>query len=950
MANLQAKQNWAIENVKSFVKFYQSQETNVSTTFRVFDHGDFYSTHGKNAILAAKHVFNTPTAICHIKAQGTEIETVYLGKLNFESLARDLLLVLQYRLQIYALGQNNEWSIAYKASPGNLIEVEELLFTNVDLSNNSSAMLSVRYHNNGGQILVNLGYVDTTLCEMKYAQFNDNSHFSALESAIIQLGAKECITPKLDSSAESTKLMDVVKRSNILLTEQPRDRFSTKNFPQDLQRLVKKPKGQEDQILSSAHTWTGDYPEAASCLASLVHYLDMMNKEDGFGQYVVNKYDLAHFVRLGSTALHALNLFPEPGSYSTAQSNRSVNSLFGLLNHCQTLQGQRMLSRWIKQPLIDINHIEERLTAVEAFTECAEMRMTLSDQHLKKLPDFDKFSKKFLRKKASLQDCYRVYQGLKVLPFVCECIEEHSLSLDQNGNLLKEVFMTPIHELLIDFRKYTDMIDTTLDFDMIEKHEFMVKPDFDPELQRLRDKMDAVESSMASALTKAASELDLDAGKTIKLESTSQFGHVFRITCKEEKKLRNNKKFTHLDTSKAAVRFTNNRLRGLSEDLQDHKRAYQLQQDAVVKEIVAIAAGYVEPMQVLGDLIAKLDVLVSFAQASVMAPMPYVRPKLHAMGSSNNRLKLVQSRHPCIERQDSVSFIPNDALLESNDHNFIIVTGPNMGGKSTFIRQVGVVVLMAQIGCFVPCDEAELCLFDAILARIGAGDCQVQGVSTFMAEMLETASILRSATDNSLLIIDELGRGTSTYDGFGLAWAISHNIAVDMKSSCLFATHFHEMTSLADEVQSAVNYHVTAMTGTGENGRSNLTMLYQVKRGSCDRSFGIHVAECVGFPRCVIDAAKQKADELEQYFVTMAPEDEGDALSAEEESRKKRKLKQEGDEMIDEFLNAVQAVDWQALDESEAKLRMKALKSPILASDNSYLKKLIEKIESGDSE
>eukprot|EP00795_Rhopilema_esculentum_P017421 gene17421-9023_t len=619
--------------------------------------------------------------------------------------------------------------------------------------------------------------------------------------------------------------------------------FSSKDVVQDLDRLLK------TRGSSSASLPELDLAQAVCCLTSIIKYLEvgffskstvetkLLSDDSNFGQFTISAFDLRRFMRLDAAAVRALNLFPSPldggnkskcltgllNACKTPQGQRLLaqwvkqplmdknliggnksKCLTGLLNACKTPQGQRLLAQWVKQPLMDKNLIEERLDIVEIFIESTELRQTIQEEHLKKIPDLSRLSKRVQRQKANLQD------------------------------------------FVVDFSKYMELIETTVDLEAVDSNEFLIKAEFDDGLKECKDQMDEIFSKFPKELSRAARELGLEENKTIKLESAAHIGYFFRITLKEEKVLRNNKKFETIETRKDGVRFTNSSLRQMNSEYQTLKSTYTSIQSQLAAEVIKIAAGYAEPLQSLSDVIAHLDVLVSFAVAATIAPIPYVRPVIKEKGTGN--IILIGSRHPCLEVQDEVAFIPNDVKLLKDESVFQIITGPNMGGKSTYIRQIGVIVLMAQIGCFVPCTSAEISIIDSILARVGAGDSQLKGVSTFMSEMLETASILRSATKDSLIIIDELGRGTSTYDGFGLAWAISEHIATQLKSFCLFATHFHELTGLADVAHAVSNLHVTAMTVDG-----SLTLLYKVKPGVCDQSFGIHVAELAHFPQNVIE-------------------------------------------------------------------------------------------------
>ncbi|VUZ39515.1 unnamed protein product [Hymenolepis diminuta] len=481
--------------------------------------------------------------------------------------------------------------------------------------------------------------------------------------------------------------------------------------------------------------------------------------------------------------------------------------------------------------------------------------------------------------KAKLQDVYRVYRVVGLIP---EAINHLQRSENRHSALLEHVFISDLRTAAENFDKFTQMIESTLDLEAAKENEFLIRPDFDEELKGIKECLQAVEADIFREFEEIASKVGLEPGKSIKLESADGIGHFLRVTLKMEKQIRGISWLKKIDMQKAGVRCRSTELAALSEQHATLKEQYARAQKSIVKEILTVSAGYLEPLYALGTCTAQLDVVVSLAIAAVSAPQQYIRPRFLKQSSNETDgggIRLRDFRHPCLEYQDGVSVIPNDVDLERGKQIFKTITGPNMGGKSTYIRGTGVVVAMAQAGSFVPATEADLVPVDAIMARVGAADCQLRGISTFMAEMLETVAVLRLATRDSLVIIDELGRGTSTYDGFGLAWAISAHLARTVGCFTLFATHFHELTSLTHLLPGVVaNYRVSAevlqhsSAADEEENPTDVIMLYKVEPGICDQSYGLQVARSIGLPADLVseaEAASAEEEKVESMWVRL---------------------------------------------------------------------------------
>ncbi|SLM37116.1 dna mismatch repair protein [Lasallia pustulata] len=838
-----------VDDELGFIRFFRGLPVKDAETIRIFDRGDWYTAHGDDAAFIAHTVYKTTSVLRQLGKSDGGLPSVTMTITVYRNFLREALFRLGKRIEVWETTGRMQWKVTKQASPGNLQDIEDELGGQVD---SAPIILAVKVSARASEARnVGVCFADASVRELGVSEFLDNDLYSNFESLLIQLGVKECLIQAdgQKKDVELAKLRSIADSCGVAISERTVGDFGTKDIEQDLTRLLR------DERAAGTLPQT-DLKLAMGSAAALIKYLGVLSDPANFGQFQLYQHDLSQYMKLDASALKALNLMPGP------RDGSKTMSLYGLLNHCKTPVGSRLLAQWLKQPLMSLEQIERRQQLVEAFVMDTELRQTMQEEHLRSIPDLYRLAKRFQRKLASLEDVVRAYQVVIRIPGFIGALE--GVMDEQYKDPLDAEYTSKLIDYFNSLAKLQEMVETTVDLDALDHHEFIIKPEFDDSLRTIRKKLDKLKYDMDVEHRKVGNDLNQDTEKKLFLENHRVHGWCFRLTRNEAGCIRNKKQYQECSTQKNGVYFTTTTMQTMRREFDQLSENYNRTQSGLVTEVVNVAASYCPVIEQLAGVLAHLDVIVSFAHVSIHAPTSYIRPKMHPRGEGNTILK--EARHPCMEMQDDIQFITNDVSLIRGSSEFLIITGPNMGGKSTYIRQIGVIALMAQVGCFVPCAEAELTLFDCILARVGASDSQLKGVSTFMAEMLETANILKSATSESLIIIDELGRGTSTYDGFGLAWAISEHIVKEIGCFAMFATHFHELTALVNDFPQVQNLHVVAHIGdTNDRDRREVTLLYKVEEGVCDQSFGIHVAELVRFPAKVINMAKRKADELEDF-------------------------------------------------------------------------------------
>tara|TARA_Y100001933_G_scaffold150837_1_gene149281 strand:- start:366 stop:2981 length:2616 start_codon:yes stop_codon:yes gene_type:complete len=578
----------------------------------------------------------------------------------------------------------------------------------------------------------------------------------------------------------------------------------------------------------------GDQDKAALCAAgSILSYLQETQRTELAHIDQISPYESRSALQIDEASRSSLEIS------RTVRSEKRDGSLLDVMDRTVTAMGGRLLAEWLENPLTDCVAIDARLDCVEEFVH-SPSQINAFKERLAKIYDMERLLARATTGRASPRDLQFMGTTLAALPAIKENL--HSLTADRFGALDAEF------DLCSDLQK---QLTTALQDDcpLTSREGGFIREGFHARLDELR----ALSSGGKQWIARyQADQIEHSGITNLKVGYNRVFGYYLEVTHAHRDKVPET--YIRKQTLKNAERYITPELKEheekvLQADAQANELEYELYLE--LREAVTQAA---ERLRKTASVLAELDVICSLA--NLARSRDYCRPAVN----ESREMTLHGGRHPVLDvLSDEGTFVPNDTELHFDRQRLLLITGPNMAGKSTYIRQVALITIMAQIGSYVPATSAEIGVADRIYARVGASDQIARGQSTFMVEMLETARILNTATDRSLVILDEIGRGTSTYDGVSLAWAVVEHLHNQVQCRTLFATHYHELTELEERLEGVANFNVSVREWENE-----VVFLHKIAPGAANKSYGIHVASLAGVPKAVQQRAQDILKHLEQ--------------------------------------------------------------------------------------
>ena len=581
-----------------------------------------------------------------------------------------------------------------------------------------------------------------------------------------------------------------------------------------------------------------DKRAGSTAAGALLKYLYDTQKNSLSNITGINVYVSGKYMLLDSSTRRNLELT------ETMREKKKRGSLLWVLDRTGTAMGARKLHQMIEQPLVDRELIEKRLDAVDMLCQNTVDRDEIRE-YLQPVYDLERLMTRVSYGTANPRDLIALRGSLSMFAPIRQVLE------DFEGGLLSE-----LRDDMDDFRDLVDLLDRSiLDEPPLQvKEGGIIRGGFDADIDRLRE---AKTQGRQWLMNLEAEDQQRTGIKNLRIKYNKVFGYYFEVTNSFKNMVPSD--YMRKQTLVGSERYTSEKLKSLEDTILNAEDKLNTLEYGKFCEIRDTVGGQISGIQKAARALAMLDALCSLSLVAERGH--YARPSINDKGY----IKIKEGRHPVVEKMLQGEFISNDTVLDGKKNAIAIITGPNMAGKSTYMRQVALICLMAQIGSFVPAASADLCVVDRIFTRVGASDDLGSGQSTFMVEMNEVANILRNATPASLLILDEIGRGTSTYDGLSIAWSVIEHISNKkfLGAKTLFATHYHELTELEGKIDNVSNYCVAVK----EKG-DDIVFLRKIIKGGADKSYGIQVAKLAGLPDIVIDRAKELLDQLTDSDIT----------------------------------------------------------------------------------
>ena len=681
-------------------------------------------------------------------------------------------------------------------------------------------LASVYLDENGAGI----AYCDVSTGEISATELKGTRYIEKLLNELVKIRAKEVVANEavsLDSLSE-----DIRDASGAYFSVLSAQYYNQNAAEESVLRQFK--------VKSLKGLGVEELPLAVMALGALLSYLFETQKQNLAHLAHLNVYDTAGHMALDKATIKNLELT------ETLFEKKIHGSLLGVLDKTQTAMGSRKMKQWLREPLNHLAEIRERLDAVELLTDDILLRNNIKE-HLKKIYDLERLAGRIACGNANGKDLIALKNSVFVLPDMkselAACGDPLLEKLESGMDALAEVYGL-IDRAIVDEPPFT------------VKEGGLISKGYSEELDQLKDSISDGQSWIAGL---EAVEKERTGIKSLKVGFNKVFGYYIEVTKSYFDLVPDN--YIRKQTLANCERYITPELKDVEAVvLNAETKINQLEYELFV-EIRNFIQGYIGAIQRTSSAISVLDVLVSYAEVS--SRLGYVKPAMNG----GDAIVIEKGRHPVIEGSiRNGIFVSNDTYVDRDDSSMLLITGPNMSGKSTYMRQTALIVLMAQTGCFVPAEAASIGIVDRIYTRIGASDNLAQGQSTFYVEMSELAYILNTATDRSLIILDEIGRGTSTYDGLSIAWAVVEYLCSSKgRIRTLFATHYHELTALEGHMKGLKNLNVDVQEKDG-----NIVFLHKIVEGSASRSYGIHVAKLAGVPQQLLLTAEDKLKELEK--------------------------------------------------------------------------------------